>query len=511
MTSRQYPILHSLGHPTLPITLLSIRFSEEIHFNFLRSECVTTSLNQVVIINNRANLRFASLGLAIRYGIAKSRNEIIVICHEDIFLPNNWQTHLERSLFDLNASDPNWGILGIVGWTYDEKLAGHYSDPHNYINTLNNRLYFPVTSLDEQLLIIKKSGLVYPDPCLPSIHNIGFDLLAAAANLGKRSYVVNAPSIHKYADYAGRTILSSHDSRKIEHRASRTFKAEKAVSDLYLSLKWHHSSDWRYSPHQSEYKHYSVAPVIFVAKGGSGSRLLSTLGSDLNLCLGDRLNRSGDSLFMVEPIYQTVIGKYSNCYPAIRKYLINSIQKTFQAMALDNNTFTRFGFKLPEAILVLPELLRAFPNARFIYMVRDPINICLRRTHLTARLDNELGRTTVREAYLYSQLDPMLALKDNDYIRMAYTTLHQLDCADRFFTSLDTARFMGINFESLVKNPSATKKSVAEFLGLDVTKSDLERVIDGDRGAARNRPIAQDTKESVKSILSNVRLRHSYI
>src|SRR5690348_2568875 len=47
--------------------------------------------------------------------------------------------------------------------------------------------------------------------------------------------------------------------------------------------------------------------VLFTGRGGSGTRLLSQLAEELGIFIGNKVNRSGDSVEWVEPVYRMAI------------------------------------------------------------------------------------------------------------------------------------------------------------------------------------------------------------
>ena len=47
--------------------------------------------------------------------------------------------------------------------------------------------------------------------------------------------------------------------------------------------------------------------LLFVGRGGSGTRLLSQLAVDAGIFVGNKVNKSGDSLEWVDLIYKMVV------------------------------------------------------------------------------------------------------------------------------------------------------------------------------------------------------------
>src|SRR5690606_20872537 len=112
-----------------------------------------------------------------------------------------------------------------------------------------------------------------------------------------------------------------------------------------------------------------------------------------------------------------------------------------------------WGFKLPESMLVLDEILAAFPRARLVHLVRDPMTSCLRRTHMTARTDNQIGQAVLRAAYRHLGIPELRALSDPDEIRMAVTTLFHFDVALPCLAGLPPDRQLTVRFEDILADP----------------------------------------------------------
>ena len=70
MTRRQYPEF-AAGTPaaTRPISFVCVKFSDEFEHNILQSKCVHNPLNQLVVVDNRQNIFYNTLGAAINAGI----------------------------------------------------------------------------------------------------------------------------------------------------------------------------------------------------------------------------------------------------------------------------------------------------------------------------------------------------------------------------------------------------------------------------------------------------------
>lgn len=543
--TRAYPVLSPLPKQAVaPISFVVVHFSNEYQHNFLASACVNQERNQIIAVDNRGNWQFENLGMAVNAGIVQARHEIIAVVHEDVLLPGYWEQHLFRAIAAIEQAEIPWGLLGTVGWTHGTdrltkgEIIGHWSDPKEYTNTLDGRLFQIAGSLDEHLLILRRSAGMRLDARLPSIHNIGVDLPLSLERQGLATLVINAPSIHKYADGEGRLIAHANDSPKILDRDSLAYRADKSLSDDYLIKKWTPEClrEGVAGPRRIGFIDallprvrktlrrlpglrlgnalkvgHGNAPVLLIAKGGGGSRLLSLLAADLGLFIGERLNESGDALDLVLPVYRAMLRRcLVQTFAGERDTSILELGTAIRAFAARAPVrYGKWGFKLPESIFVLDELLAAFPQARVIHLLRDPLATALRRSHMTARLDNQIGRASVPCAYRHCGIDPILALSDPQFVRSAYCIRHQLETALNRLTSLPPARVLTTRFEDLLADAASAVKNTGAWLHREPVGNRLATAVSATRGQGHV-SIDSDAAERAAEILHGLRQRLGY-
>lgn len=145
---------------------------------------------------------FASAAAAYNAGIEKADTDVLVFPHQDVYLPENWPLDLERALDALSTHDPNWAVLGIWGVRGSEEEAGNL-----YCTGLGRRLGrsfdqpTEVRSLDESLLVLRKSSGVRFDESMPGYHFYGTDICLEAASKGMKAYAISAFCIHNTNGY----------------------------------------------------------------------------------------------------------------------------------------------------------------------------------------------------------------------------------------------------------------------------------------------------------------------
>jgi hypothetical protein len=336
--------------------------------------------------------------------------------------------------------------------------------------------------------------------------------------MGLRTYVVNAQSIHKYADAQGNLILNAEDSPKIKDRTTYTYLADRACSDDYFYRKW---PDER--PGGSEEKEYALtrfspevlvrlaSPVVLLAQGGSGSRLLSLLATDCNIFIGNQVNPSGDCLDMRMAVYQGVIEKLT-CKASWQKKLTVPRLRFAAATMLQKSERTSFwGFKLPESMFLMPEIREAFPRARYVHLIRDPLTTCLRRTHMTARFDNHIGRVTLPLGYRYCGSEPAKILQDSAALHMAYNVRHQVETVRAYCRSFLKGRYLEVRFEEVLEKPMGVLELFSNWLDTTPVDHKVRDSVDINRAKHPRITYPAQIVEEVEQILAPLRKELNYL
>jgi hypothetical protein len=160
--------------------------------NFLASPCFKSQHNYQILVQRH----FASATKAYNDALRQRTRDLLIFVHQDIVLPEAWISDLELALAHLDATDPHWGVLGCAGMRQNGTFCGHvYSSGRG---TLGRHFEYPqkVQTLDEIVLIVRKSSGLWFDDTLPHFHLYGTDLCLRAASLGMNSYAMSAYCIH---------------------------------------------------------------------------------------------------------------------------------------------------------------------------------------------------------------------------------------------------------------------------------------------------------------------------
>ena len=208
--------------------------------------------------------------------------------------------------------------------------------------------------------------------------------------------------------------------------------------------------------------------VLFVGRGGSGTRLLSELAAAAGIFVGNRVNKSGDSKEWIDLIYRMAVEtRRERELPTGSRYR-REIRRTADEIlsAAPSGRPDRWGLKLPEAMLVLPLLVDAFPRAKVVHLVRHPVSSSLRRSHTTSRLGNRVGRAVLRTAYRYAGRDKALVETDEVFLNNAYSWNFQVArVVDYARRELPGSQYLELKYEAVCRDPGHAFTTFQAFLG----------------------------------------------
>lgn len=140
---------------------------------------------------------YASAGKAYNTGLDACDAEIVVFVHQDVYLPFPWRQQLLDGIQAIEAVDSRWAVVGVYGVNGNSEHIGHC-----WSTGLNRVLGAPfgipkrVVSIDELVIILRKSSGLRFDVDLPGFHLYGTDIVQSALSNGLGAYVIDAPVIH---------------------------------------------------------------------------------------------------------------------------------------------------------------------------------------------------------------------------------------------------------------------------------------------------------------------------
>ena len=169
---------------------------------------------------------YASAGLAYNAGINVVESDIVILAHQDVYIPEGWDEKLQDAIRRLEKNKIDWGVIGIFGMQANGQIIGRVwstglgKEIGKKFNTIQ-----PIVTIDELLIIIrKKSGLTF-DEKLPGFHLYGTDIVQSALVKGLGAYVIHAPVIH-----------NSKPVRKLDHSYWSAYQYERKKWEKILPI-----------------------------------------------------------------------------------------------------------------------------------------------------------------------------------------------------------------------------------------------------------------------------------
>lgn len=193
--------------------------------------------------------------------------------------------------------------------------------------------------------------------------------------------------------------------------------------------------------------------ITVIGRGHSGTRAMSQTLSASGVYMGEPLNRSGD-LVPPDAMYEAcrVAAQYVRWQGDLSwdwtRMLTDDIPSEFTtlineylASVLDSDAALK-GWKIPETTLCFPWIARMFPDAKFIFWIRDPRD-CIIGNHVTDDLsnfgvdcpdtDNERRQRAISWYYQYELVrntpkpNHWIEIRFEDFVRRQDETLGRLE------------------------------------------------------------------------------------
>ena len=139
---------------------------------------------------------FSTAAAAYNDGIQRATTDLLVFVHQDVYLPEGWIESVNKSIENLSVKDPNWGVLGVWGAIDSRQRTGflYWTGGYGFERPFAGAK--EVMTLDELVLIFRKSSGLRFDEQLPGYHLYGADICMEARRRGRKCYVIPAFCIH---------------------------------------------------------------------------------------------------------------------------------------------------------------------------------------------------------------------------------------------------------------------------------------------------------------------------
>jgi hypothetical protein len=216
--------------------------------------------------------------------------------------------------------------------------------------------------------------------------------------------------------------------------------------------------------------------ITVIGRGHSGTRAISHTLYASGVYMGRTLNASGDLVppgamydaCRVMAPYVDQVGElewdFSRALKADIPESFTTLIKQYLGSVLDGEAPLR-GWKIPETTLVYPWIARMFPEARYVFWVRDPRD-CILSGHITDDLadfgieypptDNERRRRAISWKYQYDIVQAVprprysLDVRFEDFVLRQEETLARLEA------------FLGFDLARIVVRPDSVERWKAD-------------------------------------------------
>ena len=202
--------------------------------------------------------------------------------------------------------------------------------------------------------------------------------------------------------------------------------------------------------------------ITVIGRGHGGTRAMSHTLSESGVYMGEPLNASGD-LLPPDDLYEAcrVMARhvvhngglswdFSRLHTIAIDPAFTRLIESYLSTVLSSDAPVR-GWKIPETTLVLPWIVRLFPDIRYIHWIRDP-----RDSILSGHKTDDLADFSV-------PYDPT----DNVRLRRAISWKYQVEIVHATPTP---AHWLPVRFEDFVLDQDATLERIGSFLGLEMAK-----------------------------------------
>ena len=163
---------------------------------------------------------FSSAASALNAGLDNSTADVVILAHQDVYLPRCWLEGLGQQIERLEATHPNWGVLGLFGRSLTGDFVGRvWSSGLGREAGEGGFAPTEAATLDELLLVVRRGSGLRFDERLPGFHLYGTDIVEEGRAKGLPSFIVDAPVVH--------------NSRPV-----KTLTGAYATAYAYMQRKW---------------------------------------------------------------------------------------------------------------------------------------------------------------------------------------------------------------------------------------------------------------------------------
>ena len=236
----------------------------------------------------------------------------------------------------------------------------------------------------------------------------------------------------------------------------------------------------------------TVNPLIIVGMHRSGTSLLARLLNDLGIHMGAWLSRDAEAVFFQKinrRIYSHVNAHWAepeNILSAMQSQEFiqkqsSEIREKFSGTSPVTGRYFRkldwqeriqkpdffWGWKDPRTALVIPIWYQVFPQARWVHIIRNGIDVA---TSLYLRAFRQQNKW-IRKFYRFDFSDRTL---DFEYCFRLWEIY--LNSISKAFTEINPNLILQIHYEDLLQEPEDNLSKILEFLQYESSPKEIKRV-----------------------------------
>jgi hypothetical protein len=179
------------SNPSLAV-VAAINDDRVLEQNLLRSPMLAGGAVPLIIERGHD-----SAGKAYNCGAARTQADLVIFAHQDVYFPAGWDSRMLRAVSALDDSGAEWGVLGVWGVGIGNNYHGRvWCTGSNQEFSGPVREVVPVASIDEIVIVVKRSAALTFDQHLPGFHFYATDLALQARQRGLSTYVFDGPVVH---------------------------------------------------------------------------------------------------------------------------------------------------------------------------------------------------------------------------------------------------------------------------------------------------------------------------
>jgi hypothetical protein len=207
---RGSPLPEVASAETVPMTFVAcVNDDEQLDANLRRSPCLRDGGPHELLVFRGCTTAAEGLNA----GIAQARHDVVVLAHQDVYLPEGWPERLVSQWRQAEGRGGPIGIAGVFG-VLDRRVPfdaiGHVV--HRDRLLAHRSLPSDVDGLDELLMVVPRHTPLRVDPDL-GWHLYGTDLALQAQQKGLRVVVLDAPCHHN--SLTGRVPWKYRESERV--------------------------------------------------------------------------------------------------------------------------------------------------------------------------------------------------------------------------------------------------------------------------------------------------------